>query len=92
MIKSFFWAISVCFMISAYASAADYATISADELKKTMDSGKQLTVVDARTEQEFRQGHIWNAVNIPPDKIRAIAKYLPKSSDALLIFYCRGAG
>jgi rhodanese-related sulfurtransferase len=86
------FAIWACIMISAYASAAGFTMISAEDLKKALDSGKEITVVDARTEREFRDGHIPNAINIPPDKVREIAKHLPKNGDAQIVFYCRRAG
>jgi len=76
----------------SYAAAAEYGIMSVEELKKFVDAKKQLTVVDARTEKEFRDGHIPMAVNIPPEKLVDISTLLPKNKNRLIIFYCRGAG
>jgi rhodanese-related sulfurtransferase len=49
-------------------------------------------VVDARSEEEFREGHIPKSINIPPEKFGMIASLLPKDKKALIVFYCRGVG
>jgi rhodanese-related sulfurtransferase len=79
-------------ILMSYASALDFRTIGAEELKKMMDVKKQVIVVDARTEKEFRDGHVPSAINIPPERIRDIATLLPKDKKGLIVFYCRGAG
>lgn len=73
-------------------SADSFRIISAEELKKMSDAKKQIAIVDTRTEQEFRQGHIPKAINIPPEKVNVIASLLPKSKKTAIVFYCRGAG
>ncbi len=80
-------------MITYSIASADVSKIiSAEELKKMMDAKKQIVLVDSRTEQEFAQGHIPKAINIPPEKVNGIAALLPKSKTVPLVFYCRGAG
>ncbi|NJD57473.1 MAG: rhodanese-like domain-containing protein [Nitrospirae bacterium] len=86
-------AIAVLLLLTvAYAGAADLGMMNAEELKKTMDAKKQVTVVDARTEKEFRDGHIPMALNIPPEKVGSIGTLLPKDKKSLIVFYCRGTG
>jgi phage shock protein E len=79
-------------IIYAIASADAFKTISAEDLKKLMDAKKQLVLVDSRTEQEFAQGHIPTAINIPPEKINIIGTLLPKNKNFPVVFYCRGTG
>jgi rhodanese-related sulfurtransferase len=79
-------------VLVSYASALDFSSIGAEELKKLVDAKKQVTIVDARTEKEFREGHVPSAINVPPDKVSGIAALLPKDKNSLLVFYCRGAG
>lgn len=79
-------------LVVSYAGAADFASMNAEELKKAMDAKKQLTVADARTEKEFREGHIPTAINIPPEKLGVIGTLLPKDKKGLIVFYCRGTG
>lgn len=74
------------------ASAGNYRNISAEELKHMLDAKREVVVVDARPQQEYAEGHISQAINIPPEKFKTIAKLLPKDKKALIVFYCRGAG
>ena len=83
--------ISLVFMFS-YASAESFKNLTADELKKMLDKKTKLVLVDARPHQEFSQGHIPKAVNIPPEKVEVIGTLLPKNKNPLIVFYCRGAG
>ncbi|MBI5847882.1 MAG: rhodanese-like domain-containing protein [Nitrospirae bacterium] len=92
MKKNFFLLIGLLMFSCTLASAEGFKIVSADELKKLMDAKKQIVVVDTRTEQEFAQGHLPKAINIPPEKVNAINTLLPKSKNVPLVFYCRGAG
>jgi rhodanese-related sulfurtransferase len=76
----------------SHASAENYTSISADELKKLLDKKADLFLIDARSQQEFSQGHIPKAVNIPPEKVGSISTLLPKNKKTLIVFYCRGVG
>jgi rhodanese-related sulfurtransferase len=76
----------------SFSSADVYKSISAEELKKMMDAKKPVFIVDARSLQEYREGHIPAAINIPPEKISSIGTLLPKDKKMLVVFYCRGIG
>jgi predicted sulfurtransferase len=65
--------------------------LSLEQFKKIFDSGAAVTVVDTRTEYEFRKGHIPGAVNIPPEKFDVIGSLLPGDKNAHIVFYCRGS-
>jgi rhodanese-related sulfurtransferase len=92
MIEKLFIALSVFLILVSVAAAAGYRTITAEELKAAMDANNQVVVVDARSEEEFREGHIPKSINIPPEKFGMIASLLPKDKKALIVFYCRGVG
>ncbi len=88
--------LSVVFLAAPVVFAAGqgdikFGEINARELKKEMDGGKVL-VIDARTEQEYAQGHIPDSVNIPPSKYMFISGFLPKDKLYPIVFYCRGTG
>ncbi len=91
MIKSLFIASVLLLLTVSFVGAVQFEAIGADELKKIMDAKKEVTIVDARTEREFRNGHIPSAINIPPEKLTSIANVLPKKNGPI-VFYCRGAG
>jgi len=92
MIKRLLMALVLFLLTVSYVGAVDFRTISAEELKQTVDAKKQATIVDARTEKEFREGHVPGAVNVPPEKVGFISTLLPRNKNGLIIFYCRGAG
>lgn len=58
----------------------------------TVDEARQkygqpnVIMVDARTEQEFKSGHIKGAVNVPVNEIQNRLNLLPRDKD--LIIYC----
>lgn len=58
--------------------------ITGDELLKLDDSYK---IIDVRSEEEYKNGHIKNAINIPLDKIEALDFNLDKNDK--LIIHCR---
>jgi rhodanese-related sulfurtransferase len=91
MKKKIVLVLSFLFLFS-YAYAQDFRNISSDELKSMLDKKSKVIVVDARTAEEHRQGHIPTAINIPPDQLHLSAALLPKDKKSLLVFYCRGAG
>ena len=64
------------------ACAKKYETITTNEALKLIDDGA--IVVDVRTAQEYQEGHIKNAVNIPLDEIDTI-EY---EHDQTIIVYC----
>ena len=70
--------------------AAEISNLTADEVKQMIDKKAQVVIVDARTEDEFKDGHIPQAISIPPNKVETIGDFLPKDKKALIVFYCRG--
>lgn len=70
---------------SDVAEKFQYKQISQEEAKKIMDSGKDIIILDARTKEEYAEGHIKNAVCIP---VETILKELPDKSRTILV-YCR---
>ena len=92
MKKNLYIVISSLLLTYSIAYADVFKTISAEALKTIMDSEKQLVLVDCRTDQEFAQGHIPKAINIPPEKVSEMGALLPKSKTVPLVFYCRGTG
>ncbi len=68
---------------------ATYEQITAKEAKEIMETEQEYIIIDARTEEEFAEGHIENAILIPEYEIANRAeKELPDKS-ALILVYCR---
>ena len=68
---------------------ATYEQISAKEAKEIMDAEKDYIIIDARTEEEFAEGHIENAILIPEYEIAERAEKELLDKDALILVYCR---
>jgi len=52
------------------------------------DHPQGFVLVDARSFQDYRGGHIPSAVSLPHDRIHALSHYLPDNPSTLLVFYC----
>jgi phage shock protein E len=51
--------------------------------------GQGAPVIDVRTDEEFRQGHLPGAVNIPYDQIASRVGELPSDRSQPIVLYCR---
>lgn len=71
------------------SEAAIYHKISAEEAKQKMDSGDALIIVDVRTEEEFKTGHIKGAIVIPNESISIEQPTLLPDKNATILVYCR---
>ena len=66
-----------------------YEQITAQEAKTIMDSETDYIIIDARTQEEFAEGHIENAILIPEYEIKTRAEKELPDKDALILVYCR---
>lgn len=65
-----------------------YTCITSQKAKEIMDS-QTCIILDVRTIEEFNDGHIPNAVNLPLSDVKAKAKVMLPEKDALILVYCR---
>ena len=66
-----------------------YKKISQDEAMKIMEEESGYLIVDVRRPDEFAEGHIEGAINVPNE---GIAEEMPEElpdKDQLLLIYCR---
>ena len=66
-----------------------YEQITAQEAKAIMDTASDYTIIDARTDSEFAEGHIQGAILIPEYEIAQRAETELPDKDALILVYCR---
>ncbi len=72
------------------ASNADiYNKIETGDVKKLMDSGEAVIIVDVRTAEEYESGHLPGAVNIPVETISDEKPAALPVLDAQIVIYCR---
>ena len=66
-----------------------YEQITAEQAKTFMDTEKDYVIIDARTEEEFSEGHIENANLIPEYEIKDRAEKELPDKEQLILVYCR---
>ena len=66
-----------------------YEQITAEQAKTIMDTEKDYVIIDARTEEEFAEGHIDNAILIPEYEIAERAEKELPDKEQLILVYCR---
>ena len=74
---------------SSSENTVSFRQISMDEAVKIMKDGKDYIILDVRRPDEFAEGHIPGAINVPNEELGTaeIAK-LPDKSQLILV-YCR---
>lgn len=70
------------------ADGAGYHKITAEEAERMMDDGG-VTVMDVRTAEEYKEGHVPGAVLAPNESISDQAFELFPDRDAVFLVYCR---
>ena len=71
------------------SGSASYDQISGAEAKALMDSESGYVIIDARTQEEYDQGHIPGAILIPEYEIADRAEKELPDKDQLILVYCR---
>ena len=69
--------------------SATYEQISGAEAKALMYSESGYIIIDARTQEEYDQGHIPGAIMIPEYEIADRAEKELPDKDQLILVYCR---
>lgn len=77
------------FGLTACDKNISYEQITAQEAKVIMDTERDYIIIDARTEEEFSDGHIKGAVLIPEYEIAEKAEVELTDKNALILVYCR---
>jgi rhodanese-related sulfurtransferase len=71
------------------SSSLGYRQISMDKAVKMMKDEKDYIILDARRPDEFAEGHIPGAINVPNEEIGTVEiAELPNKSQLILV-YCR---
>jgi len=83
-----FW---TAFVVIAYGKTdSGYELIDTAGLKNLIDSGEEITVVDARNPEEYQEVHIKGAISIPEKKFSEHLRLLPTDKSVKVVFYCNG--
>lgn len=87
-------ALCMIFTMSACGTSEDnggteYMKITAEEAKQIMDSGENFVILDVRTDEEYAEGHIPNAILIPDYEIEEKAEAILTDKNQTILVYCR---
>lgn len=66
-----------------------YEQITANQAKELMEKETGYIIIDARTQEEFDEGHIEGAILIPEYEISQRAEKELPDKDRLILVYCR---
>ena len=64
--------------------------IDREELREKLNHPKNTVVVEALPPEQYRDGHLPGALNIPPDQLRNLAPELIPRKDMEVVVYCAG--
>lgn len=65
--------------------------INRDELWQKLNHPKKSVLLEALPAEEYRQGHLPGALNLPPEEVPTLATELLPRKDVEVIVYCAGA-
>ena len=68
---------------------AVYVNITAEEAKVLMDTEEGYIILDVRTQEEYKEGHISGATQISHEEIKEKAEDVLTDKDQLILVYCR---
>lgn len=66
-----------------------YEQISGETAKRLMETESNYVIIDARTKEEFAEGHIEGAILIPEYEIYNKAEFELQDKSQLILVYCR---
>lgn len=74
-----------------WIKAGHYGALTATWLKKQVDKGTDLVIIDSRPRRpKYNKGHIPTAISIPDSQFNKYKTLLPEDKNRPLVFYCGG--
>ena len=62
--------------------------LSLEEIEKIMQDNENVILLDVRSPQEYDEGHMQNAINIPTYEIYKKAQNIIEDKNTIIICYC----
>ena len=79
-----------CSLFATLVFAADTQPISQQELLTALKAPEHnIVILDVRSEGEYNQGHVANAINISHDMVAEKLSQLAQYKDSTVVVYCR---
>ena len=90
------WILMLSILLSLFGMTAcsndganSYEQITPQEAKMIMDTENDYIIIDARTAEEFAEGHIENAVLLDYEDVKSKAHVVLPDKEQLILVYCR---
>lgn len=71
------------------SSASGYSKIEPQKAKEMLDNDPSILLIDVRTQSEYDEGHITNAILIPNETIGTVQPTQLPDKTAIVLVYCR---
>lgn len=68
---------------------AVYVKISPQEVKRMINGDKEVIILDVRSTEEYKAGHIKNAISLPLNNLNVLSKQIITDSNKVIIVYCK---
>jgi len=81
--------LTACGQDKENGQGAVYVNITAEEAKQIMDTEEGYIILDARTQEEYDEGHIPGAIVISHEEITEKAEDVLTDKEQLILVYCR---
>ncbi|BAI62811.1 conserved hypothetical protein [Methanocella paludicola SANAE] len=80
----------ICSAMENYmmTSPPDWNVVRVGELKKALDAGQKIFLLDVREPAEYQAGHIEGAVNVSVKELPKRVAELPQDRDVKMVAYC----
>jgi rhodanese-related sulfurtransferase/DNA-binding MarR family transcriptional regulator len=76
-------------LVAAYVGSRDeLEPVTRQDLRRRLAAREDLLILDVRPRDEFRSGHLPDAISVPLDELRRRLDQLPR--DSQIVAYCRG--
>lgn len=81
------------FLISSKLSTSSVRSLTSEEAKQMLKNKSIKHIIDVRTDAEWKEGHLKDAIHIPLDVLsKDISKVDKLSKSDTILLYCRSGG
>lgn len=84
--------LTLLFLIMSNACLAQVADISQTELMRRMNANYTHLILDVRSPEEYQEGHLPSAINIPFDRLDSHLPEIESYKNKDVIMYCGSGG
>lgn len=86
------WGMALFFLAGSTACLAEVTDISQAELMQRIKANHANLILDVRSPQEYAEGHIPGAINIPHNQIASRLAEIGTQKDKEVVLYCGSGG